>query len=155
MTKFDFDDVSPFRTSCNKEDAVAKLLGLLQGHICQDLTESEHGYSLEQLKYMNTLEHTLSKHLTDLRNHALCIAAYFLTENSSESITHQALNELYEIENMMKKANLLLIEIEDELSRGEYSVLKVDAESTAKNGEIHITLKSLDTWGRKNISNQF
>ena len=149
MNNLNIEDPIALKTSCDKEDAVAKLLGWLQGPVCQDLTESEHGYSLQQLKYMDRLEYTLAEHLTDLRTQALWKTDELYQEKASIEEIDKAINEELDIEDLMKRANLLLIEIEDEISKGEFSLLKVDAESTAKNDEMHITLKSLDTWGRK------
>ena len=152
MNNLNFDEPIAMKTSCNKEDAVAKLLGWLQSPACQDLTETENGYSLQQLKYMDTLVYTLAEHLTDLRTQALWKTDDLIDAKASEENIDKAVNDVLDIEDLMKKAHLFLIEIEDELSKGEFSVLKVDAESTSKNNDIHITLKSLDTWGRKKFN---
>ena len=149
MNNFNIEDSIAFKTSCDKEDAVAKLLGWLQGPVYQDLNESEHGYTLQQLKYMDTLIYTLAEHLTDLRNQALWKTADLYEEKASVEEIDKAINEELDIEDLMKRANLFLIEIEDELSKGELSLLKVDSEAMTKNGELHISLKSLDIWSKK------
>ena len=149
MTKFNTEETIAFRTSCNKEDAVAKLLGWLQGPVCQDLTEPEYGFSLQQLKYMGTLIYSLPEHLTDLRNQALWKTDDLIAEKASEEEVDKAINEVLDIEDLMKRANLFMIEIEDELSKGDASLLRVDPITTEDQDEIHITIKSFDTWARK------
>lgn len=149
MNNFNIEDSIAFKTSCDKEDAVAKLLGWLQGPVYQDLTISEHGYSLQQLKYMDTLIYTLPEHLTDLRNQALWKTADLYKEKASVEEIDKAINEELDIEDLIKRANLYLIDLEDELGKKELSLLKIDAEATVKNDEIYITLKSLDTWSQK------
>ena len=149
MTKFNTEETIAFKTSCNKEDAVAKLLGWLQGPVCQDLTESEYGFSFQQLKYMGTLIYSLPEHLTDLRNQALWKTDDLIAEKASEEEVDKAINEVLDIEDLMKRANLFMIEIEDELSKGDASLLRVDPVTTEDQDEIHITIKSFDTWARK------
>ena len=142
------DDVINLKTSCNKEDAVAKMIGWLQGPVCSDLTEPEDGFNEQQLRCMDTLVHTLAKHLTDLRKAALLEASAAISFDPKQAESNKVLESVLDIEDISKRANLFLIDIEDELSKGDLSLLIIDKPATEKYGEIQITLKSLDRWAK-------
>lgn len=143
------DDVINLKTSCNKEDAVAKMIGWLQGPVSHDLTEPEDGFNEQQLRCMDTLVYTLAEHLTDLRKAALLEASAAISFNPKQAESNMVLETVLDIEDIGKRANLFLIDIEDELSKGDLSLLKIDIPATEKYGEIQITLKSLDRWAKQ------
>lgn len=143
------ENVIELSISCNIEDAVAKMLGWLQGPVCHDLKEPDEGYTLQQLKYMDSLIYTLNEHLTDLRNAALSDASYIYENTKPEDRTEDIFDEVLNIEDLSKRARLFLIDIQDELSNGELSVIKIDKTATEKHQETFITLKSLDRWAKR------
>lgn len=147
-----YDNIFSLRTSCNVEDAAAKMLGWLQGPVRYHLTEPEGGFNEQQLKYMDTLIYTLAEHLTDLRNAALLEASDAIKFDAAQAESNKVLEKILDIEDLGKRANLYIIDIEDELNKSDLSLLTIDKAATEKYNEIHITLKSLDNWAKKNYS---
>jgi hypothetical protein len=68
----------------------------------------------------------------------------------SISITQEKKEAVEQCDEQIRKAASYLVDIEDEIAKGDSSDLKIDRHRTNKMGTIHITLKSLDQWARKN-----
>lgn len=134
------------RTSCTKDEAAAKLLGWMQGTIRKKYIKvTEHGIPEDQLAHLHSLDVSLSDQLVELREPV----RQLLSKATKGSKEFSKMNEaVKDIDEVIKKAMSYLLDIDDELDKGENSALKIDHEATNKTGVIHIKLRSLDKWAR-------
>jgi hypothetical protein len=140
-----------FKKSCTKREAVARLLGWMTGPVYddQDSAESSEGFLYESdLVYVNCLNDTLENTFLDLietLQHELDEASANATDGvikKKEAALNECIAKIYKVESY-------LIAIEEELCKGESSVLKIDQEATRKTGIPHIMLGSFDRWARE------
>ncbi|MER2513543.1 MAG: hypothetical protein ABTQ25_14185 [Nitrosomonas ureae] len=145
------DDIIPkIETSCTKEEAVAKMLGWLQGPIRKRVIQvTEHGIPADQMPYLLQLEGSLEEHLLELRNAARTEFFKALEEDALIDIIEEKENVVIECGNQIKLAATYLESISDEVAKGNASTLRIDQEATNKSGITHITLKSLKVWALK------
>lgn len=79
------------------------------------------------------------------------------SESNKDSTDHalldSALNakiaEVERIDNLFKKADSYLLDIDEEIDNGESSALKIDKDATEKSGVTHIKLRSADRWAQE------
>ncbi|MDO9273348.1 MAG: hypothetical protein Q7T94_10065 [Rugosibacter sp.] len=143
------------RTSCTKDEAVAKLLGWMQGHIRQKYVRvTLHGVSEDQLPYLHSLDRPLQEQLLELREaarHQLIEAA----ESDATFMEMQAKeNAVIKADDQINQAATYLLDIDDEIRRGEESELIIDRQATESTGSAHITIRSLDKWAREKYGKQ-
>lgn len=142
-----------FRTSCTKEEAVGKLLGWMQGPIRKKYVEvNEQGISSDQLPFIHSLDGSLQEQLIELREAARMDFLKAVEEEAAHDVAQAKEESVIEYDKLIKKAAKYLMEIEDEIAKGETSRLRVDQSTTEKLGIVHITLKSLDQWSQKNYN---
>ena len=105
-------------------------------------------------------ETSLKHHLEELREAArqelgeACGAYYESNEDSEgfallEQTVKAKIDEVERIDNLFTKAGSYLLDIDEEIDKGESSALKVDKEATEKSGVIHIKLRSADQWTQR------
>jgi len=145
-----FDVEICFRTSCNKNDAVAKMLGWIKGSLryVNDY-DCNHEYDQLDLIHINSLPRDLDEILLNLRYTALQQA--FESSNDIERV--EKFDAFGKSEDLINKAGLYLCSIDDELSKAELSQLRIDKDETDLRGETYITLVSLDVWAKKTFPN--
>lgn len=154
--KFEFNPFNnvklDFSTSCTKEEAIAKMLGWLRGAIRLSSDEINiHNISIEQMPFLPELYYSLEEHLSMFRESALDqVAQAFEESTPSEQLRKEALDALIDCEDLIIKASAYMSALDDELLKGDASELRLDQSKTESTGEIHITLKSLDDWVKKN-----
>lgn len=141
------------RPSCTVDEAVAKLIGWLQGVRRQAFTEmTEDGnISVNQLRNAHSLQGSLEEQLADLRQ--VASRAFRDAANGGAIVPEiqEKENVVIQLDALIDKAAFYLREIKSEMDKGDdVSTLKIDQHATAKTGEIHLTLKSLDQWARVN-----
>jgi hypothetical protein len=122
---------------------------------------SESGISEDQLPFLYSFEETsLKYHLEELREGArrelgeACGAYYESNENSEgfallEKTVGAKIAEVERIDNLFKLAGSYLLDIDEEIDKGESSTLKIDKEATEKSGVTHIKLRSADRWAQR------
>lgn len=148
------DEILPdFRASCTKEEAVAKMLGWMHGPIRRKYIQvTENGISADQLPFLHSLEGSLQDQLMELRE----AARQELIKAADAGAPAEALqghaNAVVECEELMKTAASYLIDINDEIAKGESSALRIDRSATDNAGVIHLTLKSIDQWAKNEYS---
>ena len=136
--------------SCTKDDAIAKLLGWLKGAIHHEVIEIDNNcITLEQLEYMDTLYYSLEKHLTSLRQQAMIEASKLVDTGAEKTLIDAQLERVLDIEDLIAKAKGYILDFDEELEKHTLSMLQIDYTATNKAGQIHIKLKSLDAWARK------
>lgn len=145
------DDVIPkLEASCTKEEAVAKMLGWLQGPIRKRVIQiTEHGISADQMPHLPQLEGSLEEHLFELRYAARTLLIKAQEEDAPLDVIKEKENAVIECDNLIKWAAIYLEDITEELAKGENASLKIDREATSKSDTTYITLKSLRVWALK------
>ncbi|MBK7491507.1 MAG: hypothetical protein IPI17_05415 [Nitrosomonas sp.] len=137
-----------FITSCTKDEAVARMLGWMQGPVYNaepELTE-DNNVPLEYLPYLSSLPNSLEEQLTYLVGKAKEDLDNARDSGAGPDVIKQkeaTLNQCFE---WIDKAGIYLADIVDELAKGEESDLRIDQEATGKSGVIHVTIKSLEKW---------
>jgi len=140
-----------FQTSVTKEGAAARMLGWMQGPIQPKYIQvTENGISADQLTALSSMDGSLKERLLELRETARLAFIDSAERGDSIFITQEKQEAVEQCEEQIKKAASYLVDLEDEIAKGDYSDLKIDRHRTDKTGTIHITLKSLDQWARKN-----
>lgn len=143
------NSIIDLRPSCTKEDAVAKLLGFMKGHIRHDYPEDDNDITIEHLTYTYSLGHPLDIQLSLLKNAALSRFSDAIEAKAPEDVLNQLADVIHECDEISNKAGAYLCGIEDELAKGESSELRIDQATSDSSGEVYITLRSLDQWARE------
>lgn len=141
-----------FNKSCTKREAVAKMLGWMQGPLYdnKEFMESEEDFLSENhLNFAQSLDDSLENIMCKL----LCSIQRDLeeakTENASDDVIKRKEAAYDKYMTKIHKVESYLASIEEELGKGESSALKIDQEATRKSGIPHIMLGSLDQWARE------
>lgn len=140
-------------TSCDLDEAVAKMLGWLRGPLRIHPDEIDiRNISLAQMPYLPKLYYSLDDHLEMLIEKAADkLEAADRDINTPEQIKSKIINELLDCEDLTKKAVTYKCAINTELAKGKKSALKVDAKQTDYLNETFITLDSLNAWAKANF----
>lgn len=136
-----------WRASCTKEDAVAKLIGWMRGHIHPKIIEvTEQSAYAEQLPYRHCIHVSLQDELEKLREKARheLLDAMAVSDNFDDFYEQYDAVERYD--ELIKLVAFYLVEITDEIAKGKDSLLRVDQQATDSTGVTHFTLKSVDQW---------
>lgn len=132
------------RLSCTQQEAAAKLLGWMRGCTRVVMLRSDDGGIVEeQLPYINSLEDSLEEMLSGYRNAAS--NALIDALNADEPFEEHC-DRVEKYDAITRRANTYLRDIDEEISRGESSALRLDPKATAVNGEPCITIASLARW---------
>jgi hypothetical protein len=141
------------RPSCTRDEAVAKLLGWLQGPIRRRIVDvTLDGISEDQLPTLHSLSGSVEQHLLERRNAAhvafLEEAAKYphATDDAAMDRRETAVRNCDE---QIRRAAMYSRDIADELASDSASSLALDEFETKRVGEPCITLVSLDRWSRK------
>ncbi len=140
--------VVDMRTSCTKDEAVAQLLGIRKGPLFeQEIPLNEYGH-LERnaIAQLHKFEEPLSVILSELRETAF----NRFIEAIEKELPYEELKE-FEVaisgcDNQIKLAHATLLKIDEELDKGESSILKIDQQASQDTGKLHIKLYSLENW---------
>ena len=140
-----------FKVSCTRDEAVGMLLGWMQGFTRPAaINLDNHGTIPEdQLPLLQSLDQPLIDYITDLRN-----AAYenFEVLYESEGTFEKELDEQAAVVDrynlLAKNAWGYLMDITDEIAKGDASALRIDHAESARSGTPHYTLRSVDAWAR-------
>lgn len=162
------DTIVDLRISCTIEEAIAKMLGWLQGpHFKKIIKTTEYGIPPDELPYLLKLGNTLERQLEINRkiaanNLSAAIEDYEnyiykqkdqIPNDKIEDRKNQAIQEKIEVlkkaTKTTEKARLYKIAIRKELDKGESSALKIDQEATEENCVKYITIESLHNWTKK------
>lgn len=136
------------RPSCTKEEAVAKLIGWMQGKIRRPLIAMDAFGALvpEQLVYLDKIDGTVLEMLYDQHSAALA-ALRFAEESQAGDRTIDSLRKTVgEYEKQRVDAARYSEELEVEIAKGAASELELDLEAMDETGVLHITLDSLEKW---------
>lgn len=134
-------------TSCTKEEVVARMLGWMQGPIHKKLVEvTEYGIPEDELPFLHALDDSLEEQLRERRDIAQHEFYKALEENTSYDVLKEKESAVTQCDKLIETAGIYLADIDDEIAKGESSVLRIDEEVTKKTGIIHLTLGSVNKW---------
>lgn len=140
-----------FQTSVTKEGATARMLGWIKGHIQPKYIQiTENGIPTDILKTLPFEDSSLMRGLQALRETARLAFIESAEAGDSTFTTREKEEAVEQCDEQIKKAVSYLVDIEDEIAKGDSSDLNIDRHRTDNTGVIHIRLKSLDRWARKN-----
>ncbi len=138
------------QTSCTEEEAVEKLLGWRQGPIRRQHTLiTKHGVPEEMLQYSHSLGGSLEQQLEDIYEKAQIDWIKSVNAKASIKVRQKLKSVVAQKNELIVQAEKYKQAIEEELNKGEDSILKVHKKATADSGITHITLKSLDRWAQQ------
>lgn len=138
--------------SCTTDEAVAHLLGWGDSTICQLNTGLIRDGTVQQDRMVGFGGgFNLQEALSDIYIEALLTQSAALPEGASDEDVQHAVElhgpRIEEAEAFIKKARAYMLDIVDELSKGDESALRQDREATAQSGTTYITIRSLEAWG--------
>ena len=142
--------VIDFRTSNTKDEIVAKLLGWMRGpERLRSILVTENGIPEEQLPYLHSLEEPLNVLLEEQRE----AARQALLKAANAGAASETINEknaaVEHCQEQINKAFQYFLDIDDELAKEDPSELQIDQRETARTGDVHLMLTSVDRWARK------
>jgi hypothetical protein len=145
------DVILNLQTYCSKDEAVGILLGLISGPLSFmpiDNDYEDQAYrdpEREEFKYIYSLQDDLEQKRIPLENDY----TQARIDNLSETDLTEKMDAIKSFDtNYIHKARQYLCHIDDELSKGSESKLRV-LQDTCNSKNIKITLKSLDEWATK------
>ena len=135
-------------TTCNIEEAIAKMLGWLRSPLRLDPQEIRIGnITIEEMPYLHELNHDVDEYLIMFREEA--VENFFNIDNdasASEEKKQKAIEALSNCDYLIDKAAHYRCALEDELIKESGSRLRIHKVSSESNDQLHITLKSLFDW---------
>ena len=138
------------RSSCTVEEAAAKLIGWMKGHVRhaypRDVADDD--ITPDHLTYTDSLGLPLHYQLGLLQEAAWNRYNEAVCANLSAEFIEEKISEINNCERLISKVAGYLSDINEEINKGELSVLKIDQRETEYAGKLHITLRSLDQWAR-------
>lgn len=145
------DFILDLSASCTKDQAVMRMLGwgLLtmypkQVHLMANGTLKEDSKLVYRPDF--SLNELLSEIYRDAKNAYLNSVPVNATADKANALLEKALPAIERAEAMIENARSYMLDIVDELAKGDASGLRLDKESTLKNAEEYITIRSLDEW---------
>jgi hypothetical protein len=141
------DVIFDLSTSCTKEQAVMRLLGWVKGDVFKRYVQiTEDGISAKELNWAHPTTMTLAERLQDMAEHAQMA----LIRGAENGVSHEELDHLHggvdEVRQLASKTKNLLMDLDDELAKGQDSLLRLDPEATKRSGVPHINIRSLEKW---------
>ena len=133
------------RTSCTRDEAAAKLLGWMKGHVRKVNPLAELDCVDNDLQNMSSLEGSLADKLYEMREAARQEFINALKPGFDASLVFEKEFAVLQFDALIDDAMGYLLAIDEELAKDD-SALRIDKFATEKSGVIHITLKSLDQW---------
>lgn len=137
--------------SCTKDQAVLRILGWGRNTIYPKyLHVSEDGTVQEDQQSIYRSAFSLNDFLSDIYRDALATYEDAVPSGASEDEVQQAIEShvprIEEAEAFIEKARDHMLDLVEELAKGDRSDLRLDHEATARTGMVHITIRSLDAW---------
>lgn len=138
------------RTSCTRDEAVAKLLGWMRGPLrSRHLPVTGHSDSATDLPHLDSLNGSLEQTLGAMRETARQDLLDAVEVGVSTYVFLAKDFAVKRFDALATDAATYLADIDDELAKGDASALRTDSMATAKSGVVHITLRSLDDWASR------
>ena len=125
------------RTSCTRDEAVAKLLGWMRGPIRSGhLPVAGHGDSVTDLPHLDSLNGSLQQTLEEMRETARQDLLDAVEAGVSTNVFLDKDFAVRRFDALTIDAATYLADIDDELAKGGASALRIDSMATAKSGVV-------------------
>jgi len=133
-------------TSCTKDEAVAKMLGWMKGHIRKALINvTEYGIPESELPFLPKLEGSVSDHLQELHEASRRRLIAALESSEPPEVLESCLEEEARYRNLMANATQYALAIEQEFAKGALSAFSKPGQSATEGaGDSCINLLLLD-----------
>ncbi len=142
------DVIINIQTTCTRDEAVAKLLGWSRGrYFPRSVQVTKHGIDVVDLGMVSHFEGSVQEQLAVIYEKA---RSEFIdaAENGVSYETLKALEDkVNECRALVDKAADYFLDLDDELSAPE--ILRIDRMKSERDGQIHITLRSLAQWSKE------
>lgn len=148
--------VLDMNTSCNMEEAIAKMLGWLQSPLRLNPEIMRVGNTtIDEMPYLPELEHRVDEYLIMFREEAIESYINIDDATASEEAKQKTINAVLHCEDLIVKASLYKCALDDELIKESGSRLRIHKANSELNEEQHITLKSLCDWAKEEFEINF
>ena len=134
------------RSSCTNHEAVIKMMGGMQGSIRKHLVNL--GDPFAQLEQVVKLNGSLETFFNELRETTRLEFLDALDAGVETSVFLDKAYAVKRIDTLFEDFMDYLMAIDDEVAKGNESVLRIDRFTTEKSGTVHISLNSLRRWAR-------
>lgn len=155
--KFNFNDSEDFyidlSASCTKEQAVLRLLDWRESTIKKYFFHIDHtGAKKTDIKEISPTAIDLHDYLSEIYKEALqkyenAIPDKY-TKDELNAIIYEHTPNINKAKETIEQAHSYLMDITDELAKPNCS-LRIDQETTIKEGKTYITIRSLNEWKKK------
>lgn len=143
--KYGFDTAS-FGTTVSVDEAVAMLLGMVDGPVQFRLTHDHPTAEEEEL--LDGLTFSLAEGLNEEKEQAESDLAEAKAEGQPNEIIDRKRAAVEKARDAIAKAKMFFCDIDDELSKGESSALRT-YKTRSSTESTHLTISSLDLWARE------
>lgn len=139
------------RTSCTRDEAVAKLVGWMRSPIRRAFVEKQDGgVSADEMREApSLLGGSLQRRLEDMRAQALQRLLTAPKGRAAGDEIERRLAALAQADELIERAFRFGIDFDAEVANGANSRIRVDERATKETGVEHYTLDSIDHWGRE------
>lgn len=138
------------RTSCARDEAVAKLIGWMRSPIRRAFVEKrEGGISADQMREApSLLGGSLQQRLEDVRAHALQQLMAAPKGRAAADEIERRLAAFIAAEKLIERAFRFGIDFDAEVADRASSRIRIDEKATRESGVEHYTLDSIERWAR-------
>jgi hypothetical protein len=149
--KYGFDAAS-FGTTVTVDEAVAMLLGMVDGPVRFRVTHDNP--TAEEQEHLDCLTFSVAEELNETKEQAESDLAEAKAEGQPNEIIDRKCAAVEKATDEIAKARTFFCDIEDELSKGESSALRT-YKTPSSIESTHLTISSLDEWARKRYGISF
>jgi len=137
------------RSSCTRDEAIAKMLGWMQGHVRKRFIKvTARGVSEDQLADLASLDEPLLEMLADLREVARQDFIQTFEDDADLDVIIKKDESVAMLDSLINKAVAYGFAFDQEAGMPQ-STLCIDQSATEETGITHFTLNSVDQWSRR------
>jgi hypothetical protein len=139
------------RVSCPADEAACKMIGWMLGPIYERVIGLTEKDEIPEELYINMpppcfIDGSIKEMFAGIRQYHL----HLIAKHSKTKIGLLEKQEAFATFNeKVKRYRCYLMDIEEEIAKGQSSALIIDRDATDKSGETHITFRSIDRWSQK------
>ena len=135
------------KTSLSIDEIVAMRLGWIQGYTRpKQIKANAIGIPADFSFYEPSLDGSLERYLASLRADTYQDFLDAYNAGASCEVLDEKENAIEQCQKLIHKAWDFRLDIADEISNGESSMLKIDQDTTEKSGIAHYTIRSIERW---------
>lgn len=136
------------RTSCTRDEAVAMMLGLINGPVCA--RPSNDDATQEEWEIINSYGYSLQDDLEERRDALESEVVEAQLEKLDPNDIGKKQEALQNFHALVEKARIYSLHIDDEIAKGELSALREDKQAKGNSIETRYTVISIKQWAKAN-----